>query len=125
MQYPVIVEQKDGVWRAVIPALSDLAAEGASRDEAVHNVQRAAEVYLSAVEVTTIEVNVPGEENLRPGSPQAVLKAAGMFVGDEEAMLQHIEEIYAERRRQREEVERELDEAEAKAHSPDADEHPA
>jgi hypothetical protein len=32
-----------------------------------------------------------------------------MFVGDEEAMLQHIEEIYAERRRQREEAEREAD----------------
>jgi hypothetical protein len=29
MEYPVIVEQKNGIWRAVIPALADLSAEGA------------------------------------------------------------------------------------------------
>jgi predicted RNase H-like HicB family nuclease len=108
MEYPVIVEQKNGVWRAFIPALSDLSAEGATRDEAIRNAQRAAESYLASVEITTITVTLPQEKSLRPGSPQAVLKAAGMLKGDEEAMLQHIEEIYAERRRQREEVEREL-----------------
>ena len=47
MEYPVIVEQKNGVWRAVIPVLADLSAEGASRDEAMKNAQRAAEDYLS------------------------------------------------------------------------------
>jgi predicted RNase H-like HicB family nuclease len=107
MQYPVIIEQKNGVYRAVIPVLSDLPAEGASRDEALHNAQRAAEAYLSTVDVATVEVTVPGEESLRPDSPQSWIKAAGMFVDDEEAMFQHIEEIYAERRRQREEAERE------------------
>jgi len=40
VEYPVIVEQRNGVWRAVIPALSDLSAEGASRDEAMENAQR-------------------------------------------------------------------------------------
>jgi predicted RNase H-like HicB family nuclease len=113
MQYPVIIEQENGVYRAVIPVLSDLTAEGASRDEALLNAQRAAEAYLSTVEVTTIEVTVPGEESWRPDSPQSWIKAAGMFVGDEEAMLQHIEDIYAERRRQREQAEREADLAEA------------
>ena len=111
MEYPVIVEQKNGIWRAIIPALADLSVEGASRDEAVRNAQQAARAYLSKVEVTTIEVDLPHEQPLRPGSPQAVLKAAGKFAGDEEAMQQHIEEIYAERRRQREEAEREIDEA--------------
>ena len=113
MEYPVIVEQKEGLWRAVIPALSDLSAEGASYEEAVRNAQKAAAAYLASVKVTTIEVPLPNEQaelsKLRPGSPQAVLRAAGKFVGDEEAMLQHIEEIYAERRRQREEAEREAD----------------
>ena len=112
MQYPVIVENKNGVYRALIPALSVLSAEGATREEAVQNVRRAAEAYLSTVEVTTIELALPMDQQaLRPGSPQAVLRAAGKFKGDEEAMLQHIKEIYAERRRQREEVEREIDEA--------------
>jgi len=113
----------------LIPALSDLSAEGATREEAVQNVRRAAEAYLSTVEVTTIEVALPldqrSQQTLRPGSPQAVLRAAGKFKGDEEAMLQHIEEIYAERRRQREEVEREIDEAERRGASTDADERAA
>lgn len=39
MQYTVIVEHENGVYRALIPALGDLSAEGASRDEAVKNGQ--------------------------------------------------------------------------------------
>jgi hypothetical protein len=52
----------------VIPALSDLTAEGSSYDEAVHNARHAAEVFLSKVRVTTIELNTPAE-HLRRGSP--------------------------------------------------------
>ena len=69
MEYPVIAEQKNGTWRAVIPALADLSAEGASRDEAMKNAQRAAEDYLSKVEVTTINVALPREQTPRVGSP--------------------------------------------------------
>lgn len=105
MEYPVIIEQKNGVWRAVIPALSALSAEGASYDEAVQKARQAAEAFLSKVRITTIELNEPNQE-LRRGSPKSVLRAAGRFKGDEEAMRQHIEEIYSERRRQREEGER-------------------
>jgi hypothetical protein len=79
-----------------IPALSDLTAEGASYDEAVHNARHAAKVFLSKVRVTTIELGTP-VETLRRGSPQAVLNAAGRFKGDEDAMQQHLDEIYAER----------------------------
>ena len=104
MEYPVIVEQKNGVYRALIPALSDLSAEGASRDEAVQKAQEAAERYLSNVEVTIIEVNLPQGEPLRPGSPQALLKALEAFTGDEEALREHFEEIERERQRQREEA---------------------
>jgi len=64
-------------------------------------------------------VNQRSQQALRPGSPQAALRAAGKFKGDSEAMLQHIEEICAERRRQREEVEREIDEEERKARGND------
>lgn len=74
---------------ALIPALPDLAAEGASRDEAVRNAQRAAEDYLSKVEVTTIEIN-PAPRQVRADSAEALLSRAGMFKGDEEAMHEHI-----------------------------------
>jgi len=104
MEYPVIVEQKNGVWRAVIPALADLSAEGASRDEAVKNAQRAAEDYLSKVEVTTIKVPLPREHFPRAGSPQALLEELEAFAGDQEALREHFEEIVKGRQRQREEA---------------------
>ena len=109
MQYQVIVEHENGIYRALIPNLPGLLAEGATRDEAVGNARRAAEAYLSEVEITNIEIHTQQEPSRRPGSPQAVLQAAGMFADDEAAMLQHIEAIYAERRNQRAEAEREAD----------------
>jgi hypothetical protein len=84
----------------MIPALSDLTAEGSSYDEAVHNARHAAEVFLSKVRLTTIELSIP-VEYLRRGSPQAVLNAAGRFKGDENGMQQHLDEVYAERRAER------------------------
>ena len=95
MEYAVLIERKQEGWRAFIPALADLAAEGVSRDEAVQNVQRAAEAYLSAVEVTTIKVNLPQELSRR---------ALEAFAGDEEALREHFEEIARERQRQRTEA---------------------
>ena len=102
MQYPVIIEQLNGHYRATIPALMNLMAEGNTRDEALQKVWQAAETYLAKIEIATIEVAAP---MLRSDSPQAWLRSAGKFKGDEEAMQQHIEEIYAARRRQREEAE--------------------
>jgi len=119
MEYLVIVEQENGVYRARIPNFPDLTAEGTTRDEAVRNVERAVQNYLAGFEVTTIKVDVPVREARRYSTAQDVLRAAGKFKGDEEAMLQHIEEIYAERRRQRDEVEREIDEEERKARGSD------
>jgi predicted RNase H-like HicB family nuclease len=107
MQYSVILEKVNGHYRATIPALIDLMAEGKTRDEALQNVYRTAETRLAKIEIATIEMSVP--QALRPDSPQAWLLAAGKFKGEEEAMKEHIDEIYAERKRQREEVERELD----------------
>lgn len=70
MRYPVIVEQKNGVWRAVIPTLADLSAEGASFDEALRNAQQAAEAYLVNVVVTTIEISAPQSRSADLHSPQ-------------------------------------------------------
>lgn len=115
MEYPVIVEQKNGVWRAFIPVLADLSAEGSSRDEALRNAKQVAEDYLSEVEVTTIEINAPQDDaaRLSSSSPQSVLKAAGLFANDREAMSKHIEEIYAERQKQREVAEQDVDSLES------------
>ncbi len=101
MEYAVLIEHKNEVWRAFIPALADLDAEGVSRDEAVRNVQRAAEAYVSSVEVSTIKVKLPQELSQRPGNPRALLKALEAFTGDTEALREHVEDIARERQRQR------------------------
>jgi predicted RNase H-like HicB family nuclease len=104
MEYAVLVERTKGGWRAFIPALADLGAEGVSRAEAVQNVQRAAEAYLASVEVTTIKVHLPQELAQRPGSPRTLLRALEVFAGDEEALRKHFEAIARERQRQRTEA---------------------
>jgi predicted RNase H-like HicB family nuclease len=104
MEYAVLIERNKEGWRAFIPALADLGAEGVSRDEAVRNVQRAAEAYLSSVEVTTIKVNLSQEPLRRPGSPRTLLSALEAFASDEEALHKHFEEIARERQRQRTEA---------------------
>lgn len=106
MQYPVIIEQLNGHYRATIPALMNLMAEGTTRDEALRNVWREAEVYLAKIELVTIELATP-PQMIRPDSPQAWLRSAGKFKGEAEEMQQHIEEIYTARRHQREDAERE------------------
>ncbi len=75
MQYSVIVEQKNGVWRAVIPSLPDLRVEGASLDDALRNAQRAAQDYLSNVVVTAIDVETPVQFTHRAGG-EAMLSAS-------------------------------------------------
>lgn len=103
MQYPVIIEQLNGHYRATIPSLMNLMAEGNSRDEAIQNVKQAAEMYLAKIEITTIDVTAP-PQSLRPDSPQSWLRAAGKFKGEEAEMQQHIKEIYEARKRQRDEA---------------------
>jgi hypothetical protein len=55
-------------------------------------------------EATTKRMDRP-----RQGSPETVLQMAGLFSDDEQAMREHIEAIYAERKRQRDEAERAAD----------------
>ncbi|MDQ3013215.1 MAG: hypothetical protein M3X11_21230 [Acidobacteriota bacterium] len=105
MEYPVIVEQKNGVYRALVPALADLSAEAHSPDEAVRKVQAAAEAYLAVVEVRTINVPMPAWQTTpRYSTAQDWLEAVEVFAGDEEALSEHFAEIEAERQQQREEA---------------------
>jgi predicted RNase H-like HicB family nuclease len=106
LEYPVIVENKNGVYRALIPALADLSAEGSSPDEAVQNVQRAAEAYLAKVEFRTISIETPQRLTPRYSTAQDWLEAVSVFEGDEEALREHFAEIEAEQQRQREEANR-------------------
>jgi predicted RNase H-like HicB family nuclease len=106
MEYPVIVENNNGVYRALIPALADLSAEGQSPDEAVLKVQEAAEAYLAEVELRTIKVETPVRGGRRYATAQEWLEAVKVFEGDEEALREHFAEIEAQRQRQREEAER-------------------
>jgi predicted RNase H-like HicB family nuclease len=54
--FDVIVEQKNGGYRALVPALPNILAEGATRDEAITNVKNTAQHYLAGVEVATVEL---------------------------------------------------------------------
>ncbi len=106
MEYEVIVENSKGIWRAVIPALSDLSAEGTSEDEAVNNAKQAAEKYLASVKIKTIEIGSQQAPLVRPSRPDELLEALEAFVGDEEALRDHFEELEKERQQEREEAQR-------------------
>lgn len=55
--HDVIIEQQNGHFRALIPTLPNITAEGATRDDALTNVKRAAQRYLSTVEMATVELD--------------------------------------------------------------------
>lgn len=108
MQYPVIIEQLNGHYRATIPALMNLMAEGNTRDEALRKVWREAEVYLAKVEIATIEVATP-PQMIRPDSPQAWLNAAGGMDPTDALYQEYLAELAAEKQRQREDAEAEAE----------------
>jgi hypothetical protein len=108
--YQVLVEKApDGFFSATVIGVPECTAEGATKEEALENASARLKERLARGELFTIEgppaqaaneLNIP-VEHLRRGSPRSVLKAAGRFLGDEQAMQQHIDEIYAERRAER------------------------
>lgn len=110
MEYAVIVERKNGIYKALIPNLLDLSAEGSTSDEAVLNVQCAAKNYLAQVEMRTIQVPIPEIQLQRYSTARDWIEAAEAFIGDEKAIREHFAEIEAERQRQREEAQRQDDE---------------
>ncbi len=108
MEYPVIVERKNGIYKALIPDLSDLSAEGSTSDEAVQNVQRAAEAYLSRVELRTLHLPVQPK---RFSTAQDWINAAGIFSPEDKLYQEYRAEIEAERKRQYEEAAHEMNES--------------
>jgi predicted RNase H-like HicB family nuclease len=107
MEYPVLIERRNGLWRAFIPSLGGVEGEGASRDEALRNAKRAAEEFLSKFEVTTLELLAPDDPKIRPGDPRALLLALDAFAGDRDALREHFDQLAADRLSQREEAQRE------------------
>jgi len=97
MRYIVLVEGENGRYRARIPSLPGLSAEGATLEEALKGVQQEATSYLSRVAVATIEVDLPA---LHLSSAQAWLDAAGTFEGDQE-QSRHFADLAAKRQQQR------------------------
>ena len=97
MRCIVIVECENGLYRARIPSLPGLSAEGTTLEEALKGARQEAASYLSRVAVATIEVDLPV---LHLSSAQAWLDAAGTFEGDQE-QSQHFADLAAKRQQQR------------------------
>ena len=112
MKYPVLVEQKNGHWRAIIPALAGLGAEGTTCDEAVLNAQMVAESWLSNVVVRTINLNAAALQTPEYSTAQDWLNAvrtAPEIDDNDELYQQYLAEVETEKQRQREEAEREAE----------------
>ena len=107
MNYSVIIEKHDGIFRAVIPALSNLTAEGPTRKDAISQAERAAESYLAGVEIVNLEIEKEAT-TFRRSSPQAWLRTEPLFP-DDELFRQYLAEIEAEKELQRQEAVREAD----------------
>ena len=97
MKCTVIIESKNGLYRALIPSLPGLSAEGTTPEEALTGAQQEAASYLARIAVATIEVDVPA---LHLASAQAWFDAAGTFEGDQE-QSQHFADLAAKRQQQR------------------------
>ena len=98
------MKNRNGVYRALIPALAGLSAEGTSPDEALKKVRDAAEAYLATVELMTIKVEPAALRAHGYSIAGDWLDAAKVFEGDEKALHEHFVEIEAERQRQRDQA---------------------
>lgn len=59
-------------------------------------LQKKTKDHLANFRVTTIEISLPQESSLQPGTPQAWLKALKPFAGDVAAIREHFAEIASE-----------------------------
>lgn len=115
--FDVIVQRINAIYRASVPALPHIATEGKTRDEAVYKAQEAIEEFFKSAEIVTVSVDVPALE-FRPyatANDQLRDQALYSYSEGEDVESRMVKEIYAERRREREERERELDLEEVKA----------
>ncbi|MGE0827223.1 MAG: type II toxin-antitoxin system HicB family antitoxin [Candidatus Binatia bacterium] len=98
MKCTVIIENKDGRYRALIPSLPGLSAEGTTVEEALTGAQREATAYLARVAVESIDIDLPTASQ---SSAQSWIDAAGIFKGDQEH-LKHFADLAVIRGQQRE-----------------------
>ncbi|ETW95941.1 MAG: hypothetical protein ETSY2_47365 [Candidatus Entotheonella gemina] len=78
MRYTVYLKQCDGQYHAVVPLLPACTARGQTREEVLVNLKTAIEETLSKMEITTVEVNLPGPRD----ETNPWLETAGMFQDD-------------------------------------------
>ena len=81
MRYVVVLhEQPSGTYVAVAPAAPGCTAEGKTREEALQRLRVAVQEWLADVEITSIDVEVPGAEDGSGRNPW--LETAGIFADD-------------------------------------------
>ncbi len=103
--YEVIIERNNGHFRATLRSWPEVAVEAGTREEALWGLRQAATNYLQNVELETIELDVAVGE-FPPGSPQAVLQASAACKLDtqSEYYQEYLDNLAAEKQRQREEA---------------------
>lgn len=95
MQFTILLRpQPDGSFQATVPAIPEVMASGASREEALTAAQCAIKDALVGTEVATVDVSVDGEAVRNPW-----LETAGMFA-DDETWDEFIAEMQAARARE-------------------------
>jgi len=112
--YDVIVERHNGGYRAAVPTLPNLFAEGSTRDEAVANAKKAIEGFFKSAEVTTVAVDVPADEFRPYTQPNDLLRWRAPYSHSRSELDEEFDAEFAvEKQRQRDEAEVEFKIAES------------
>jgi predicted RNase H-like HicB family nuclease len=109
--FDVIVHRWNGAYRASVPSLPHITTEGATRDDALIKAQEAIEAYFDTAEVVTLSMDVPVMEFRPSATANDHLRREALYPWpeDDEVNAQHLIDIYAERRRDGEERQREFE----------------
>jgi len=59
MQYTVLLERREGGYRASVPAVPECVVEGRTREETLNKVQQSIVERLARIEITTVEIETP------------------------------------------------------------------
>ncbi len=102
--YDVIVRLVNNVYVAVVPALPGIRVEGTTRDDALFRVKQAIEDYFKSAEVVSLPIDVPVIEFRPHATANDELRAAALTQATDDIDAEQLVDIYAERRRQREEM---------------------
>ncbi|MSQ46991.1 MAG: hypothetical protein EXR78_01175 [Deltaproteobacteria bacterium] len=97
MKCTVLIESKNGLYRASIPSLPGLSAEGTTPEEALTGARQEATSYLARVAVASIDIDLP---TFPHSGAQSWIEAAGIFAGDQEH-LHHFADLAVTREQQR------------------------